>query len=159
MLVGTLLSDNPLGNAPPRSRRLWAWAIVAVACDAAVPFGPHFPHQIPQQFAPWFTRQAAPYTELYFTNPATLPTRLSARGPSPSRFTVVNHEGRERVFAHVVTLAGPHGSSVVERGTVDLGDNMEASMLVNVFPTSRRTVYLTTATITDPLDICCTEYS
>lgn len=160
MLVATLLSDNPLGGAPPRSRRLWAWAIVSVACAAVVALGLLFPHLIAHQLVLSFSRQATPYTELHFTDPETLPTRLTVSGPHPFRFTVFDHEGRERVHVYLVTLKGPRASSVVERGTIRLKDNTGDSRVIDVVPTGRHTVYLTTVTITNPLQtIHFTEYS
>lgn len=139
------------GEAPLRPRRLWAWAIVSLACVAAVALGLLFPHQIAHQLALSSARQATPYTGLYSTDPETLPTRLRVFGPNPFSFTVVDHEGRERVFAYIVTQGGPHWTSIVEQGTVDLKDNTGAERVVNVVPTSRHADFLITVTIADPL--------
>jgi len=139
------------GVAPLRPRRLRAWAIVSVACVAAAALGLLFPHQIARLPGLWSARQVTSYTELYFTDSATLPTRLNVREPSPVSFTVFNHEGRERVYEYVVTLAGPRGSSVAERGSIVLKDNAGAGRVVNVVPTGLNEAYVITVTIIRPL--------
>jgi len=136
--------------APPRRRRLWLRTIVAIACVAAVASGLFVLGQIALGPAPSPAARVTNYTELSFTDPATLPTRLSVREPNLLSFTVFNHEGRKRVYQYVVTLASARRSSVVERGSIVIEDNAEATRVVNVVPTGRHGSSVITVTITDP---------
>ena len=140
------------GRVSPRRRHSWAWAIASVACVVAVALGLRFSHQIAHQLALSFTRQATPYTELYLTDPKALPTTLAVPGPNLFTFTVSNHERREHVYAYVVTLTGPQGTSAIERGTIDLKDGMKASRVVDVVTPESHAVYLIKVTIADPLE-------
>ncbi len=106
--------------------------------------------QIADRLATSPAAQGTHYTALYFTDPAPLSATLSVREPSQLSFTVFNHEGRQRVYQYVVTLAGPHGSSVVQRGSISLKEDTGAVTVVNLGPTGRRGAYLITVTITDP---------
>ena len=133
-----------------RTRRRWAWAIVALACAAAVALGLLYFGQIADRLATSPAAQGTHYTALYFTDPAPLSATLSVREPSQLSFTVFNHEGRQRVYQYVVTLAGPQGSSVVQRGSISLKEDTGAVTVVNLGPTGRHGAYLITVTITDP---------
>jgi len=148
--TGSALQQTP-GEARSRARRSRTWAIASVACVAAAAVCFLFPHQVVHQLAISFTRRVTPYTELYFTNPETLPARLGVPGPNQFEFTVVNHEGRQRVYPYVVTLSGPRGTSVVERGTIPLRNDSGAGRVVDVFAPARHTVYVITVLITGSL--------
>jgi hypothetical protein len=134
-------------EAPPHRHRWWAWAIAAAACGAAAVVGLLFPHQIADRLSLSSARQVSAYTELYFSNPEALPTRLTARGPNTFSFTVFNHEGRKRVYQYVVTLAGPTGLSVVQRGSVGLAEDSGLATVVAVAPIDRHRAYVVTVTI------------
>ena len=133
-----------------RSHRLRTLTIVSAACIAVVALGVRFPHQISHQLALSFTRQVTPYTALYFTEPKALPTRLPTHMTGQFGFTVFNHEGRERVYDYVVTMAGPDGSRVVGGGSIDLKDNQRISRVVRLSPTGRHMAYLITVTLERP---------
>jgi hypothetical protein len=143
--------DQTPGQAPPRRRRLWVSAIVAIACVAAVAYGLLSLGQVIHWPAVSGAAQTTHYTELYFTSPATLPTELSARKPNLISFTIFNREGHTRVYQYLVTVAGPRASSVVERGSVGIKDHAGAVRIVKVVPPGSHGTYLVTVTITDPL--------
>ena len=136
--------------SPPRPH-LWIGALVAIACITAVAYGLLSLGQIIHWPTVSRAAQTNHYTELYFTNPATLPTELGARQPNLVSFTVFNHEGRARVYQYAVTLAGPRASSVAERGSIRVKDLAGAVRTVNLVRTGRHGTYLITVTITDPL--------
>lgn len=136
----------------PRFRRLKIWnrVIFAIAVLAVVALVIRFPHPAAHQLALSFTRQATPHTELYFTDPQTLPTKLNVPGPNRFEFTVVNHEGRARAYAYVVTLTGSSGSTVIDKGTLSLGDNIGAGKVVDIVVTRQRAAYVVTVMLSGP---------
>lgn len=134
----------------PHVRRTWVRAIAAAACVAAIAAGVlYFRHA-----AHWpvlsSTAQVAHYTELYFTDPGTLPTQLRERGPNLLSFTIFNHEGRPRVYRYVITLASRSGSSALGRGSISLAENTGVVTVVRLVPGGRHGPFRITVTIDDP---------
>ena len=141
-------TPQPHRPIPTSAHRTLLWVAVVVICiAAAAALGIAFPHQIAHQIALSVTRQPTPYTELYFSDPQSLPASLSLSAPNLFGFTVVNHEGHDTVYSYVVTLASSYGSSTIAQGRIDLRNNMEATRLVNVRPTRRATEYWITVNL------------
>jgi hypothetical protein len=139
---------QPLRRVPTSAHRTLVWVATAVICvAAAAALGIAFPHQIAHQIALSVTRQPTPYTELYFSDPQSLPSSLSLSAPNLFGFTVVNHEGHDTVYSYVVTLASSYGSSIIAQGRIDLKNNMSATRPVNVRPTHSATEYVTTVSL------------
>lgn len=139
---------QPFRRVPTSAHRTLLWVAVAVICiAAAAALGIAFPHQIAHQIALSVTRQPTPYTELYFSDPQSLPASLSLSAPNLFGFTGVNHEGRDTVYSYVVTLASSYGSSTIAQGRIDLKNNMSATRPVNVRPTHSATEYVTTVSL------------
>jgi hypothetical protein len=109
-----------------------------------------YPREFTHQLALSFTRQATPYTELYFSDPESLPTTLSSRVPSPFGFTIANHQGHDHFYAYTVTLSGDHRTSILEQGTFDLKSNANAAKVVDVVAPARHQAYLITVAIANP---------
>ena len=133
-----------------RWRRALVWFAAAAVCIAAVGLVVAFPHQIGRQLSLSFTRHVTPYTELYFPDPAALPTPLRVPGPNRFTFTLVNHEGHRHVYRYLVTLTGPHGTSVVGDGTLALKDGAAGSRAVDFVAPRRHAAYLLSVTIANP---------
>jgi hypothetical protein len=140
---------RPTGR-PAGRRRLGAWAFAAIACVAVVSAGVLARNEAAGYLATTPAVRETRYSELYFTDPAALPTQLSADKADPLRFTVFNHEGRRQVYSYVVRLAGPNGSSVVDRGSIDLDASSSAARLVLLGPTRRPGTYSITVTVAEP---------
>ena len=87
------------------------------------------------------TKQPTPFTELYFSDPGSLPKPLSVSSPNLFQFTVVNREGHDTLYYYTVTLVSSHSDSTIARGRVELTDNQAATRIVNVRPTEHGTVY------------------
>jgi len=132
---------------PTSALRTLRWVAVAAICIAAAGLGIAFPHQIAHQITLAVTRQPTPYTELFFSDPQSLPSSLSLSAPNLFGFTVVNHEEHDTVYSYVVTLVSSHGGSTIAHGRIDLRNNMSATRLVNVRPTQRATEYVTTVNL------------
>ena len=120
---------------------------LAAVCAVAAGLGIAFPHQIAHQIALAVIRQPTPYTELYFSDPQSLPASLSRSAPNVFGFTVVNHEGHDTVYSYAVTMASSHGTSTIAQGRIDLTNNKGATRLVDVRPTRRSTEYLITVNL------------
>lgn len=139
---------QPLRRVPTSAHRTLLWVVLAGICiAAAAALGIAFPHQIAHQIALSVTRQPTPYTELYFSDPQSLPASLSLSAPNLFGFTVVNHEGHDTVYSYVVTLASSYGGATIAQGRLDLRNNMSATRMVDVRPTRSTTEYVTTVNL------------
>jgi hypothetical protein len=128
----------------PDVRHVWPWLILAALCVTVVGLGFAYPREIRHQLAISFSRQPTPYTELYFTNPQTIPTFLSVSRPDSCSFTIANHEGRARTYSYVVTLSSSQGTSTVGSGTIGVEDGGAATRLVEVGPAKPGRAYTVT---------------
>jgi hypothetical protein len=138
---------QPLRRVPTSAHRTLLWVAFAATCLAAAISGIAFPHQIAHQIALSVTRQPTPYTELYFSNPKSLPASLSLSTPNLFSFTVANHEGHDTVYSYIVTLASSYGGSTIAQGRIDLRNNTSATRVINVHPTRRATEYVITVSL------------
>lgn len=136
----------------PRSLPEWVLGIVAaiivagsVVASVAL-LGPAISHLGTAGVA-----QETQFVELYFTNPGALPSRLVPGRPNLLSFTVVNRENGSRVYAFTVTVAGPHGSSIVDRGSLALGPNGSAVRIVDIRPAERHAIYHVAVTVGRPV--------
>ncbi len=132
------------------ARRLWAGVVLA-ACLVVGGLGLAFPHELAHQLAISFTRQPTPYTELYFTDPQTIPGAFTVSGPNSFRFTVANHEGREYVYSYIITLASSYGVSTIERGAIDVGNGSSATKAVDFLPPKPDTQYVVRVSLLRPV--------
>jgi hypothetical protein len=123
------------------------WVALAAACTVAIALGIAFPHQIAHQIALSTTREPTPFTELYFSDPNSLPRLLSISRPNIFGFTVVNHEGRSATYSYVVTLASSHGASSIAHGRVDVKDNEHDTIVISMGSIRRATQYSITVSL------------
>jgi len=131
-------------NGAPGGRHVLPWLILAALCVTVVGLGFAYPREIRHQLAVSFSRQPTPYTELYFTNPRTLPTFLSMSRPDSFSFTIENHEGRAHIYSYVVTMSSSQGTSTVGSGAIGVADGRASTRVVDVAPAKPSLAYTIT---------------
>jgi hypothetical protein len=144
-------SPRPGAIGSPARRRLFASVVfAAITCAVVVSAGALGWNKAAGFLATTPATRETRYTELYFTNPAALPTSLAGAEPGPISFTVFNHEGHRQVYSYTVRLAGPSGSSLVARGSMDLGSNTGRSRFVRLAPIRVPGTYSVSVTVAEP---------
>ena len=78
------------------------------------------------------------FTELYFTNPAAIPTSTIAGQPMSFAFTIQNLQGVTTTYPYTAYFKNPAGQTIpLARGIVSLADNASTSIpVLYTFPTS-----------------------
>ncbi len=72
------------------------------------------------------------FTELYFTNPAAIPTSTISGKPVSFSFTVVNHEGVTTTYSYVSYFINPSAQkTILASGTVSLSEGAAAIIPVS----------------------------
>jgi len=106
----------------------------------------------PQQFAHQVEisviRQPTPYTQLFFSDPRAIPSRLRLDLPNRFTFTIVNDEGRSS-FYHFAVVMDTIGLStaVVANGSLRLDDKGTGTRTITLVPKNRRHRYLITVVL------------
>jgi hypothetical protein len=113
---------------------------VAIVAGLAVAF----PNQIKYQIQISLFRQTTPYTQLFFTNPAALSSRLRVDDENKLSFTVINDQGHSRNYQYTVTMDGAGSKELVTQGvfTVRNGGTLTRSVLFE--PKFHKTKYIVT---------------
>lgn len=122
-------------------------ALVAVACVAVAVGAALWLWQLPgfrRQVALSTTHQPIPFTELYFTDPNTLPKHLLSGQPNMFNFTIANHEAKTVTYTYVVTAQTPFGTSEVTRDQVTIADGARRVVTVESVPPVAGITYLIT---------------
>lgn len=88
------------------------------------------------------SRQPARFTELYFTDPETIPKQLSLSKPNEVGFTVANHEHRAMDYPYVVTAESAQGRTVIAQGQVGVASGKLAHTTAQFTPPQPNTKYL-----------------
>lgn len=141
--------DDSIDNPTPRKKTSLPLyigigiAVVLVLIAGAAAFSKHVRHEL----AISIVRQPTPYTQLYFTHPATLPGKLKAGHKSTFDFTVVNDENRAYHYTYVVTLAGSKQHLVMGPETASISNGQSATRSVTIVPKDRKSHYLITVTL------------
>lgn len=79
------------------------------------------------------SHQSPAYTELYFDNPAQLPSLAAANVPVPISFTIHNLEGHRVAYTYAVDFAPAGGRpSRLQQRTVTLANNQAAAVTNDV---------------------------
>jgi hypothetical protein len=72
------------------------------------------------------------FTELYFTDPASLPTSTTSGETLSFSFTINNLEGATTAYPYVVYFQTPTGGSIVlRRDTISLADNASTTIPIS----------------------------
>lgn len=67
------------------------------------------------------SRQPSPFTDLYFTDPASLPKHADASNRNMFRFTISDHENRSEDYVYVVTEESVVENAAIDQGTLQVG--------------------------------------
>jgi hypothetical protein len=103
-----------------------------------------FPKQVKYQIQISLFRQITPYTQLFFTKPGALSSRLKVDDENEFSFTVVNDQGQSRTYQYTVTMDGAGQNDLVTQGvfTVENGGTLTRNVLFE--PKLRKTKYMIT---------------
>lgn len=112
-----------------------------------------FPAQFKHQLEISVVRQPTPYTQLFFSNPATLPKKLMVGRVNEFSFTVVNDEGHSQTYHYTVTVTGPKSRKIASEGSLTLNDRQSTSQTVGVKTASRGSQYLIEVALTGTSDL------
>jgi hypothetical protein len=135
-------------RVPRKSRKLWPpigvglAGVLAILGTAAL-----FPQQFKHQLEISFVRQPTPYTQLYFTNPSTLPVNLLVDQGNAFEFTIENDESRAHSYTYTVTADDSRSHLVVSTQTVTVGNGDSATRVVTVTPRDSKSRYLISITL------------
>jgi hypothetical protein len=129
-------------------RRPTAIAVSVAAVLLAVALAAAFPKQLKHQWELSVVRQQTPYTQLYFTAPASIPSSLVAGQQNTFDFTIENDEGRAYRYTYVVTLKDSRAQQAsTETVTVNSGERVTRA--VTVVPRDNKSTYLVSVAIPD----------
>ncbi len=149
---------NPAGNETRRGdrredtredtrRRAGITVGLAVLLLLVVAIVAAFPRQIKHQWELSVVRQPTPYTQLYFTAPASIPRVLAVGQQNTFDFTIENDEGRASRYTYVVTLEDSRARQQVSKETVMVNSGERVTRAVTVDPTDKASRYLVSVTI------------
>jgi hypothetical protein len=135
-------------------KHVWRLAAVTVLIVIGVIgiFAIVFPTQFKHQLEISLIRQPTPYTQLYFTDPATLPKELKPGVVNKFAFTIINNEGHSEIYRYVVTMTRATSQTVVSTGSLTVGDNRQIMHTVGVEPRSKNSQYLIKVTLKGTVD-------
>ena len=101
--------------------------LVLIGASVATPQGRH-------QWMLSLTRQPDRTTTLAFSDPATLPSAVTAQGTLPLRFTIANAEGREVRYRYTVRRVQGATVEVLSTGSRQVADRATAAVATVVRP-------------------------
>jgi hypothetical protein len=106
------------------------------------------PRQFVHQIEISIIRQPTPYTQLFFSDPEAIPSRLRLDRPERFTFTIVNDEGRSSLY-HFAVMMNTVGLSttVVANGSLRLNDEGIGTRTVTFVPSKPRHRYLITVVL------------
>ena len=149
MLTSRLELDNqaPAQHQPKSQRGRLAILIALSVIMLTAGLFAMFPRQFIHQLKISTIRQPVPYTQLFFSNLATLPDRLHVNRRDIFSFTVINDEGRSQIYRYSVTMTTSGSHSLVGRGSLNISDQQTVTRAVAFISTSKDSRYLITVTL------------
>jgi hypothetical protein len=152
--------DDRQNRAPAPSRSgnpgkpVWWRAAVVVLMLVGILgiFAIVFPSQFKHQLEISVVRQPTPYTQLFFSDPATLPKKLTVGRANKFSFTVINNEGHTQSYHYTVTITGAKLRKVASEGSLTLGDGQSITRTAGVEPPSRGLQYRIEVALTGTAD-------
>jgi hypothetical protein len=134
---------------PPGKPTWWRAAVVVLLLVGALGiFAIVFPSQFKHQLEISVVRQPAPYTQLFFSDPATLPKKLTVGRANKFSFTIINDEGHSQSYHYTVTITDAKLQKIASEGSLTLGDGQSIVQTVGVEPPSRGSQYLIEVALT-----------
>jgi hypothetical protein len=88
------------------------------------------------------TREPAAFTELYFTDPSSLPKHLAVGSPARFRFSIRNHEPGAVTYSYVVTATGSGPTATVTQGQASVRSGEAVDLSATFVPRQPATTYL-----------------
>jgi len=88
------------------------------------------------------TREPAAFTELYFTDPPTLPKHLVAGRPASFGFTIRNDEPSAQTYSYAVTATGSGPTATVTQGHASVRSGEAVDLSATFVPSQPATTYL-----------------
>lgn len=149
MLTSRLELDNQASAQHQAKRQRGRLAILIVLSVIMLAAGliAMFPRQVIYQLKISIIRQPVPYTQLFFSNPATLPDRLHVNRRYIFSFTIINDEGRSQIYRYSVAMSTSGSHSLVSRGSLNISDQQTVTRAVVFIPNSRNSRYLIAVTL------------
>ena len=129
----------------PKGRLVTTIALLIITLAAGLCV--FFPKQALYQLKISVIRQPVPYTQLFFSNPAKIPSRLHAKRRNGFSFTLVNNEGRVQIYRYQVTMSTSRSQTIVSDGSLSIADEERVTRSVSVIPKFRKSRYLITVTL------------
>jgi hypothetical protein len=145
-------TPTPLPESPKRPAWQFAVAAVLTLIGIAGLLAIFFPVQFNHQLDISVFRQPTPYTQLFFSDPTTLPKKLEVGHANKFSFTVVNDQGHPATYRYIVTITGAKLQKVASQGSFTLGDSQSITRTVAVVPTARKTQYLVKVMLSGTVD-------
>jgi hypothetical protein len=106
------------------------------------------PQQFVHQIEISVIRQPTPYTQLFFKDPAAIPSGLRLDRPNKFTFTIVNNEGQSSLYHFTVMMSTARlPTTVVAEGSLRLDDGGIGTRTVVFVPKKRRHRYLITVVL------------
>jgi hypothetical protein len=143
------VTENQEGSSIPRKKSRgprWTFPI-SIGLVGLVIIGGltvAFPKQIKYQLQISLFRQNTPYTQLFFTNQATLSSRLRVGDENEFSFTVVNDQGHSRNYQYTVTMDGAGRQQLVTQGVFAVKNGGTLNRNVLFEPKFHKTKYMIT---------------
>jgi hypothetical protein len=106
-----------------------------------------FPRQFMHQVQISLFRQPNPYTQLFFTQPDSLPSQLHPDRPNKFSFTIVNDEDGSETYSYTVTMKTRGSSKVARTGSAFIRSGDSTTCAITLIPKARRSQYLITVAL------------
>jgi hypothetical protein len=150
MLTTTRGLDDRLRSSRPRkARRIRRPFIVMLSsAELLAALFVASPQQFVHQIEISVIRQPTPYTQLFFKDPAAIPSGLRLDRPNKFTFTIVNNEGQSSLYHFTVMMSTARlPTTVVAEGSLRLDDGGIGTRTVVFVPKKRRHRYLITVVL------------
>lgn len=141
--------DIPAPYQPKKRKGRLVTVIILILIFAGLLVGliTAFPRQFIHQVEISVVRQPTPYTQLFFSNPAMLPSVLHIDRRNTFIFTIVNDQGRSQLYRYTVTMSTTGSSTVASKGSLAISNGRSVTRAVAVVPRSRRSRFLISVVI------------
>lgn len=141
--------DQLRSSRPRKARRIRRSCIVMLSsAGLLVALFAASPRQFVHQIEISVVRQPTPYTQLFFSDPSTIPGTLRLDRRNKFAFTIVNDEGQSSLYHFAVAVSTTGVSTwVAANGSLRLDDGGIGTRTVAFVPKKRRHRYLITVVL------------
>jgi hypothetical protein len=143
------LDDRPRSSPLAKARRIRRpFVVMLSSAGLLAALFVASPQQFAHQIEISVIRQPTPYTQLFFSDPSAIPSRLRLDLPNKFTFTIVNDEGQSSIYRFTVTMNTVGlSTTVVANGSLRLDDEGIGTRTVALVPKNRRHRYLITVVL------------